>query len=407
LLDPQSSDLIRLTAQTAELPVTTNACQATSKVEYQRVGVHGQNVLVPRETDLRTTFRDGTETVGLTSYSNCRQYAGRTVMRFDVAELATKPSAAPTAVPSAAAVASIPFALGLTFECRIVTSIDSNTPAGRPIEALLLTQLRGKDGEIVAPVGSHIHGRLVRLVEYKSPRNYYEADVRLDSIEVGGTDLPLYAVPAHQSTPSAGTARKLAGSRLSDFVSSAPRNIGAFFFDQKHLDVRQWDSNWLTTFPEASAGANKQTQLVSNTPQQVSENEAVQNFVLAIHYSQEATDLLGSNKAAASVAANPRLPDILAYSRKAIEAGKAADPARLNDLYPGLGDNFRFQFLDALTLFVHSCEVQATSASVARAELSRSTLLYDEWMNWYDPLRGDINHAVSLTVPNPSPVAPQ
>jgi len=407
LLDPQTADLVQLSVRTAELPAATEACQATSAIEYQRIGVHGQDVLIPRETDLRTTFRDGTETASVTSYSNCREYAGHAVLRFDVAEAAPKTSPARSEESSMTPPAVSPFPLGLTFECRIVTPIDSDTPAGRPIEALLRTPLRGTDGEILAGVGTKIHGRLVRLVEYTSPHNYFEADVRLDSIELNGTNPPLYAVLAHQP-PSPGTVvHDLRENRFSDFAATAPRNVGAFFFVQKHLDVRQWDSTWLITLPEASTGPSKEPQRLSAAPQQVSESEAAQNFILAIGYSEQAADLLGARNGIADVGDNPRLVDVLAYSRKAIEAGKAADPDRLNDLYPGLGDKFRLQFLKALILFVHSRETQGDSSGVAKAELSQSTLLYDEWANWYEPLRRDIAQAVRSGAANPSSAEPR
>lgn len=30
-------------------------------------------------------------------------------------------------------------------------------------------------------------------------------------------------------------------------------NVGAFYFPQKHLHARDWDSDWLTTAPEPGA----------------------------------------------------------------------------------------------------------------------------------------------------------
>jgi hypothetical protein len=405
-LDPQTADLVQLVVRTAELPPVTNACQATSAIEYQRVSIHGQGVLIPRETDLRTIFRDGAETASATSYSNCREYAGHAVLRFDIAEAETEKPLAGVAKPSVPPSPVSPFPLGLTFECRIVTPIDSETSAGQPIEALLRTPLRGTQGEILAPVGSKIQGRLLRVAEYKNPHHHFEVAVRLDAIDLNGNNLPLYAVLTHQAEPPVTAATwDPRENRFSDFVSTAPRNVGVFFFEQKHLDLRQLDSAWLITLPDARTRAKVES--LSNAPQQDSEQQAAQNFILSIRYSQQAADLLNSSNGATDVADNPRLPDILAYSRKAIEAGEAADPDRLNDLYPGLGDKFRLQFLKSLTLFVHSREIQTESASVAKKELSQSTLLYDEWANWYEPLRTDIEHAIHSRVPNSSPAVSQ
>lgn len=60
LLD-QSADLVELVVRTAELPIETQACQAVSKIEYQRINIHGGEALMPRETNLSAIFRDGEE----------------------------------------------------------------------------------------------------------------------------------------------------------------------------------------------------------------------------------------------------------------------------------------------------------------------------------------------------------
>ena len=120
-----------------------------------------------------------------------------------------------------------------------------------------------------------------------------------------------------------------------------------------------------------------------------------QNFILAIHYSQQATDLLSSAPPTGNLADYAKLPEVLTYRRNAIETARATDVDFLNDLYPSLGDRFKSQFLEALTLFVHGCEISSKSENFARGELSRSTLLYDEWANWYGAHRKDIDDAVN------------
>ena len=77
LIDPQTADLVELTVRTADLALP-DACQAASSIRYQRVAIHGQDVLIPNETDLRAVFRDGTEAVGVTTHSTCHEYASHT-----------------------------------------------------------------------------------------------------------------------------------------------------------------------------------------------------------------------------------------------------------------------------------------------------------------------------------------
>lgn len=275
LLDPKTADLVELTVRTAELPVDAPACQAISRIEYERLDIHGHGVLVPHETELRVVYRDGGETSGLTSYSSCREYNGRAVLRLDTTE-DPENTAPHLKEPNALATPMNPLPMDLAFDCRIVTAIDSETPAGHPIEALLLSQLRGKDGAILAPLGARIEGRLVHLGEHKGKRDYFEVGVRLDSIEVNGAKLPLYANFARQSEPpTAGSASGNHEAQFSDLLT-LPRNIGVFFFTGKHLQVRQWDSAWLTTFPESSK--QSQAEPLVKTTQQVSETDAAQKF---------------------------------------------------------------------------------------------------------------------------------
>jgi hypothetical protein len=239
LLDPETSDLAELTVRTAELPFA-NACQAISAIRYQKASIHGQDVLMPSKTELRAIFRDGTEAIGVTSYSSCHEYASDTKLRFDVEDVAAK-TIEPRAT-STSPTKSLP--QGLTFQCRIVTPLDSETSAGRMIEAVLRAPLVDQYGQTLAPVGARIHGRLVRFVEYKRPHNYFEADIRLDTIEINGVDVPLFAILVQPAEPPAG---------VEDFSAMAPRNVGAFYFPQKHLNVQQWDSMWLATMPEPTS----------------------------------------------------------------------------------------------------------------------------------------------------------
>ncbi len=390
LLDPQTEDLVQLTVRTAELPEATYACQAVSEIEYERIGIHGHDVLAPRETVLRTIYRDGTEAAGVTSYSGCHEYTGTSVLRFDITDLGTAAAAPP---PAASPVPS-----GLFFDCRIVTPIDSETPAGRPIEALLSAPLRGQDGAILAPIGARIRGRLVRVAEYKTTRHYFEINVRLDSVEVNGSELPLYAALAHDAAPPVdASARNDRGVRFSDLPMLAQRNIGVFLFAVEHLHIQQLDSRWLTIAPEVRSEIGKETQAEAlGTTLQVSEKEAAQEFIRAIHYSQQASDLLNETPPAGSLADDPRLPEILTYRRKAIEVGKSADRDVLNNLYPELGDEFKDKFLEGLALFVHGCEMRSKFEGAARGELSRSVLLMDEWTAWYKAHSEAVENAVNL-----------
>jgi hypothetical protein len=374
-LNPQTADIVELTIRTAELPQSTGMCQARSQIEYGRVDIHGREVLIPRETRLRVIDPDGREGLNTISYSGCREYSSKSVLRFDDPEPSAAAAAPAEPQPPAPQTPSSPFPPGLAFNCRIMTPIDSdNAAAGSPIEAVLRSPLRGKDKAILAPRGAHLHGRLVRFVDHESPLGYFEVGVRLESIVVDGTELPLYAslsVPAAPPAPSPEWFNEL---NVADLPAPPPPNVGVFFFAQEPLRVHQLDSAWLTTSPDA--GKESPAALAAKTPKQVLEMEVIKKFILAISYSQHATDLLNSTPPQ-NLAGSPDLNNVLANSRKAIEVGKSADRNILNSVYPGLGDKFKFEFLEAMSLFVQGCEIQSDQ------ELYRSALLSKEWADWY------------------------
>ena len=395
VLDPQTADIVGLTVRTAELPGSTGMCQARSQIEYGRLDIHGREILIPRETRLRVMNPDGKEEFNTISYSSCREYSSKSVLRFDDAE----PSAgavAPAPQPIALNPRPMTFPAGLAFDCRIVTAIDSDTAAaGVPIEAILRSPLRGKDKAILAPRGARIHGRLVRFVDHKSLLDYFEIGMRLESIEVNGAEVPLYAKLANQAAPPRPDPGAFFERDVADLPAAPPPNVGEFFFVQNHVRLHQLDSTWITTSPETEK--ENPDALAAKAQKQIFET-AVQKVILAINYSQKAVDLQNLNPfpTPGSFCDLPNLQDILAYRRKAIEAGESADSDVLNNLYAGLGDKFKYEFLESLSLFVHGCAMQAQFEGASGREVGQSRFLWGEWADWYEAHRKAIEEAVTL-----------
>jgi VWFA-related protein len=255
-LDPQKGDLDHLTVRTAELPKGTDSCQGINEIEYGRTDIHGIDVLVPRQTDLRVVFQNGDEAVTRTSYSSCREFASKVSFRFD--NLGPAPSSPRTqaAEPAGQKLRVTPFPAGLKFDCHIVTPIDADTAAGQPIEAVLRSPIRDKNNSILAPSGSRVRGRLVRLAQHFSTYDYFEVALRFESVEVNGAERPLYAAlvdqPQGPMTPKAQV-----GYAPSDFPEemASPTgllpNTGEFFLVQEHLRLRGFNAKWVTTSRDA------------------------------------------------------------------------------------------------------------------------------------------------------------
>jgi hypothetical protein len=98
--------------------------------------LHGREVLIPLETDLRIIDRDGSKGLSTVSYSRCREYTGNATLRLDspeTSETTVSPRSA-TQAPPAQSVS--PFPEGLKFHCRIVTPIDSDNAAAGAFPSL-------------------------------------------------------------------------------------------------------------------------------------------------------------------------------------------------------------------------------------------------------------------------------
>jgi hypothetical protein len=233
LLDANAADVVSLTVRTAELPESNPACQANSEVKYQRTAIHDSMVLIPWETRLNTIDRTGSETISLTTYQKCREYASKSRMLLSAPPDTGAAGPAPPPPPT-------PLSPDLRFQCRIVTPIDSDTgAAGDPIEGVLRSPIHDKKDNLVVPAGAHLHGRLTRL-EHRS--EYYESvriGVQWESIDFNGRTAPLRAAP--EPFPAI-----KAVSVVSDGESPGER---VFVFRKQHLHLEQFDWNWTTLSP--------------------------------------------------------------------------------------------------------------------------------------------------------------
>jgi hypothetical protein len=236
-LDAGKTDLDRLAVRTAELPPGGPICQATSEVEYGRTLIHDRMILIPRETRLRTINSDGGETLSVTTYSSCREYASKSRMLLEA-----PPSSAVTGVKAPPVpLGSLPE--GLHFETRITTPIDSDTAsAGDPIEAVLRSPMRDKEHAVVAPAGSRLHGRLVRIQYQANPAEHFQIGVQLESIEIAGRSIPLKAARYAITHPGAIIYYDMA--RTSRAEGNA--GVGIFVFLGPRLRLKQFDSEWIT-----------------------------------------------------------------------------------------------------------------------------------------------------------------
>lgn len=234
-LDPKELDLVDLSVRTAELPPGTQKCQAISDVEYGRVLIHDRETLMPKQTKLHVIGRIGEEASVTTSYSNCHEYSSKSVLRFEPVEISESGSANQS---TASAENSIP--AGLHFDLRIVTPIDSEiASAGDPLDAILRSPIRNKNGTVLAAAGTHLHARLIRLEHRSPPAARVEIGVEVESIEMNGKSIPIrVSLDAQNAT----VLHYMGAPREGDMIS---RN-GHFTYFGDHVKLAHLDSKGVT-----------------------------------------------------------------------------------------------------------------------------------------------------------------
>jgi hypothetical protein len=246
LLDPEVADLVKLTVRTAVLPASSFACQATTEITYGRTSIHDRLVLIPSDTRLNIISLSGSESLSQTSFANCREYTSTFRMLLDV----PPGTAGSPALASAKAEPVAPLPAGLRFDARILTPIDSDiSAAGDPVEGVLRSPMRDKNGTVIAPAGVRLHGRMTN-VSWRSGRpSYHQITVRFESVEIDGKKVPLSAVsyPPHIVMMTGGT------SAPSVIMMNPDDNSlgGTFFFRQEHLFLKSLDAQWITVSTDA------------------------------------------------------------------------------------------------------------------------------------------------------------
>lgn len=243
-LDPERHDITNLTVTTDELPDGNPACRAASEIDFTRTSIHDHELLIPRETRLRTILRTGSEALSRTAYASCRQYGGKTRI------LTEEPDSPATPGASAPHPALDLLPSGLRFDARITTPIDSETSAaGDPVEAVLRSPLRDAKKNVLAPAGARLHGRLRRFEMNGSRRDdFFQIAVQFESIEIDGKNVPLRATTYRtQYVPG-----RIAGRFLDSGEDELVDGFGTLIFYGKQLHLKQYDAEWIS-LPPASA----------------------------------------------------------------------------------------------------------------------------------------------------------
>jgi hypothetical protein len=150
--DENSLDVLRLEVVADDVPPFLPVTSASDRIDYRRVRIGAGSFLLPEQSELVLTDLAGNENRNLTHFSNCRQYAGESVISFDDP---------PDETEAPKPVEWLVLPEGLSLEMVLETPVVPGKAAtGDLLTAVLLRDAKRK-GEVVVPRGARVTGRFL------------------------------------------------------------------------------------------------------------------------------------------------------------------------------------------------------------------------------------------------------
>lgn len=192
LVDPRTSDLVRYSVRTEELPPATNICETQTTLDYGLVPLGGLDYLLPTASRQRFIGTDGGEDENSVSFASCREFTGESTLLFGKVPAG---AADPFTAPKVAALpAGLPLAIELTSPFTL-----GKAAAGDRVEGRLAGPLRDSTGQrVLAPAGAKLAGRLTRVELQHSGAGEYTVALRWETLEIEGQRVAVSLKPNRQ-----------------------------------------------------------------------------------------------------------------------------------------------------------------------------------------------------------------
>lgn len=194
-VDAETLDLLRLEVHADDIPEELRLARTSDVMEYQRVTIGRSEYLLPASSEFTMLGILGNEYRNRRRLTHCRQYTAEASLSFDPA-----PEAAPVRRPSA-------LPPRLLLELVLDSTVDLETAAlGDEVRAVLGRQLVHQ-GQLLAPQGAAVLGRLVRLEKNSIPYSHYVVGLEFDVLETPAGRLQ-FAATLEDVAPAAGLIRQ-------------------------------------------------------------------------------------------------------------------------------------------------------------------------------------------------------
>jgi hypothetical protein len=185
LVDAATAELKQLTVVADEFS-DGEICRVDDTLDYHRVKIGGGDFLLPAGATMDVLFSEGIESINEIGYSNCREYAGESTIRFDDdADAPRTVAAAPTA-PARQLPPGLRFRIGLTSPIHTETAA-----AGDAVTGVALHEVKDKKLGIVASRNDVVHGRILQIEQHMFPFPRWVLAIRFDTLEHDGAEQTL------------------------------------------------------------------------------------------------------------------------------------------------------------------------------------------------------------------------
>ncbi len=242
--DAESLDLIRLTFEADNIPFRLKVTKAATEWTYMRLPIGGSSVVLPEKSRVAMRFSSGIESRNEISYEDCRQFGAQSSLSFgEIAGPADRKTDVieETEIPP-----------GALLHIRLETRIDSPESAvGDPIRGRLKQAVK-RGGNIIAPKGATVTGRIRVLERHTCPRALFMIGLEFVALQFDSkrarfkarlTEVApvtgMFSVPATGYRPRGGRPR-VSGSLGHTRIVSDPRYPGGgmFFMRGRRFKIR-------------------------------------------------------------------------------------------------------------------------------------------------------------------------
>lgn len=223
--DPNNQEVARVLLQADNIPPELGIQAVTQTLDYGRTSVAGFSTLLPVATDLTLRELSGRELRITTHFSACHQYFSKRGEQFVESRLeapvTVSAESRATPAPAKTAPALSPASVSVTlpsieellppktpFEMILQDPIDERITTGNSRLSFSVFRDVKKDGKVVLPKGAAATGHVTRIIRQTyllntSVKAYYLVGIQLDTIDVGGRRLRVWANLERVGPPAA------------------------------------------------------------------------------------------------------------------------------------------------------------------------------------------------------------